>query len=283
MIPDEKSTVRSRELGDALRLAMERADVSGKHAARALAWSETKVSRLLTGRRMVKETEIASLLTLCGVNGTEHERLLALARECQQQGWLQHSSDLPDQLRTLINHENRAIGITEFQPSFVPGLLQTSDYAGALLSRSVLIPRDRLPEAVAARGRRQHILNGNNPPQFTFYMHEVVFQVPVGGPAVMSAQMHHLLRMSVRSYIAIRVIPAAYGGHAGVTGACRLMEFDDFEPVAYVEAAAAGLFLETPVEVQTYQRIFGALADCALDVRESQDRISELAVRLYAE
>lgn len=283
MIPDEKSTVRSRELGDALRLAMERANVNGKYAARALAWSETKVSRLLTGRRMLKETEVASLLTLCGVNGEEYDRLLALAREASQQGWLQNGSGLPDQLRTLINHENRATAITEFQPSFVPGLLQTHDYAHALLARSVLIPPERLPEAVQAREHRQNIFSRTDPPQFTFYLHEVIFHVPVGGAAVMSEQMHHLLQMSVRSYVVIRVIPAAFGGHAGVTGACRLMEFDDFGPVAYVEQEAAGLFMETPAEVATYQRIFSALADCALDVRESQDRIADLAVRLYAE
>jgi hypothetical protein len=281
MIPDEKSTVRSRELGDALRLAMERANVSGKYAARVLAWSETKVSRLLTGRRTVRESEVASLLTLCRVNGAEYDSLLSLAREASQQGCLQ--GGLPDQLRTLINHENRATEITEFQPNFVPGLLQTHGYAEALLARSVLVPPERLPEAVQARENRKNIFSRTNPPQFTFYLHEVIFHIPVGGSDVMSTQMHHLLQMSVRRYITIQVIPAAFGAHASVTGACRLMEFDEFGSVAYIEQEASGLFLETPAEVETYQRIFAALANCALGVRESQDRIAELAVRLYAE
>jgi plasmid maintenance system antidote protein VapI len=283
MIPDEKSTVRSRELGDALRTAMERANLSGKNVAHALDWSETKVSRLITGHRMVKETEIASLLTLCGIKGKEHERLLALARECNQMSWLQRTSGLPEQLRTLISHEARAAFISEFQPSFVPGLLQTREYTEALLSRSAIMPPERLWEAVQAREGRQNIFNRHNPPVFTFFLHETVFHIPVGGSAVMSAQMHHLIRMNVRSNVGIRVVPAELGPHAGQAGSCRLMEFEEFGSVAYIEAEAIGLFLETPAEVAPYERIFADLQVCALDVPQSQDRIAELAVRLYSE
>src|SRR5690242_5811070 len=115
MTPDQKTTIRSRELGDALRLAMERANLSGRHAAHVLGWSETKVSRILTGRQPVTEADVSALLALCLVTGDEKERLLGLAREHDQRGWLQgYGSGLPEQLRTLINHENQATVITEF-------------------------------------------------------------------------------------------------------------------------------------------------------------------------
>ena len=284
MTADDKSTIRSRELGDALRLAMERANINGKYAARLLKWSETKVSRMLTGRQTpMKETDVAQLLTLCSVTGEEFDSLMALAREYNQRGWLQSGSGLPEQLRTLISHERRATEITEFQPSFVPGLLQTPDYARALLGRSALVPPERLAEAVQARANRQNLFSRSRPPQFTFYLHELIFHLPVGGPAVMSAQMHHLLQMSVRAYITIRVIPAAIGAHAGAAGGCHLFESAEFGPVSYIEAEAVGLFLETSAEVNSYRRIFTAFANSALDARESKDLIADLAVRLYAD
>lgn len=262
---------------------MERANVNGKYVAHVLRWSETKVSRMLTGRQTpVKETEVAQLLTLCSVAGDEFERLLALAREYNQRSWLQQAG-LPEQLRTLITHEKRATEITEFQPSFVPGLLQTHDYGREVLAGSALVQPERVAEAVQAREYRQSVFSRSRPPRFTFYLHELIFHLPVGGPAVMSAQLHHLLQMSVRSYITIRVIPAAIGARAGVSGACRLMESAEFGPVIYIEAEAAALFMETPAEVEPYRRIFSALANSALDERESKDLIADLAVRLYAD
>jgi hypothetical protein len=239
---------------------------------------------MLTGRQVYKETDVSALLALCSVTGEEKERLLELAREYSQHGWLQqYGSGLPEQLRTLINHENKATSITEFEPCFVPGLLETSDYAQALLERSATVPPDMVEAAVRARLSRQNIFSRDRHPKFTFYLHELIFYLPVGGRTVMSDQMHHLLQMSVRSYITIRVIPAAFGAHASTSGACRLMEFDELKPVAYVEEEAAGHFMEVPIEVAPYRRIFAALAKCALDKEESKDRIAELAVRLYAD
>jgi transcriptional regulator with XRE-family HTH domain len=283
MMSDEKSTIRSRELGDALRLAMERANLSGKRAAQVLDWSETKVSRMLTGRQTVRESDVAALLALCLVTGDEKERLLELAREYDRRGWLQqYGASLPEQLQTLINHETRAIEITDFEAIRVPGLLQTSDYAQALIERVATVPPNGVEDRVRARMARQGLFSLDRPPRCTFYLHEVVFSLPVGGSAVMSEQMHHLLRMSVRSYITVRVIPAAFGAHAGTAGACRLMEFSEVKPVVYVEELTAGHFLEEPVEIAAYRKTFTALANCALDERESQDRIADLAVRLYA-
>jgi hypothetical protein len=284
MMHDQKSTIRSRELGDALRLAMERANLSGKHAAHVLGWSESKVSRMLTGKQILRETDVASLLTLCLVTGDEKERLLELARESDQVGWLQkYSADLTHQLRTLINHETRATEITEFEPCFIPGLLQTEDYARALFERSATVPPDQVGLRVKARTSRQSLFSRDRHPRFTFFVHEQAFQLPVGGPTVMSDQLHHLLQMSVRTYITIRVIPISLGAHAGVCGACRLMESAEFKPIIYIEEETAGHFLEEPAEIAAYRKMFTSFAKAALDKEESKTRIAELAVRLYAD
>lgn len=276
------STIRSRELGDALRMAMERAGLNGKRTATILGWSESRVSRLLTGQLSVPEVDIAALLALCGVTGKERDRLLRLAREQDTPGWLQqHGSKLPEQLKTLIDHENKAVDITTFEPIRVPGLLQTGDYARGLLDRVANVFDDDVEGRVAARLARQSLFSRPQPPQCTFYLHEFVLRLPVGSAEVMSEQLHTLLRLGVRSYIDIRVIPTAYGAHAGTAGACRLMEFTEFKPVAYIEEETAGHFLEEVDEIAAYRRIFAALAKCALDEGQSRDLIASLAVELY--
>ena len=281
---DEKTTIRSRELGDELRRAMEKANLSGKHAARVLGWSESKVSRMLTGRQPVKDTDVSALLALCLVTGDEKERLLDLARQYNQRGWLQkYSADLPYQLRTLINHETRATEITDFEPCFIPGLLQTGDYARELLERSATVRPDQVDLNVQARLNRQNVFSRDSHPSFTFYVHEQALRLPVGNAAIMSVQLHHLLQMGVRSYITIRVIPIAFGAHAGLTGACRLMESAEFRPVIYVEEETAGHFLEERADIAAYRKVFASLANCALSEGESRDLIAELAISLYAD
>lgn len=279
----QKSTIRSRELGDQLRHAMEVAQLSGKVAAARLGWSETKVSRLLTGHQApVKEADVASLLTLCGVKGDEKDRLLDLAKEYNQRNWLQqHIAKLPEQLRTLIHHENRATRITAFDVIRIPGLLQTSDYARALVERVVTVPSDEVESRVQARMGRQTIFSQERRPNFTFFVHEFALRLPVGGHEVMSEQLHQLLRLGVRHYITIRVIPISFGAITALDSSCRLIEFDEMVPVVYVEEQTAGNFMEDPAAVAAYRKIFGALADCSLSEGESMDTIAGLAVELY--
>jgi transcriptional regulator with XRE-family HTH domain len=276
------STIRSRELGDALRLAMEAAGLNGKRMAQILGWSESKVSRLLTGQIKLSELDISAFLAICGVKGQERERLLNLAREQHTPGWLQqHGSNLPEQLKTLIDHEGKAIKITEFEEARVPGLLQTGDYAQALIERNANVPPVEVEGRVATRLGRRSLFSKSRRPMLTFYLHEFVLRLPIGGREVMSEQLHELLRMSVRTYISIRIIPAAVGAHAGMAGACRLMDFAEFKPIAYIEEETAGHFLEEPEEIAAYRRIFASLSDSALDEGQSRDMIARLAVELY--
>src|SRR5262249_29831823 len=152
-------------------------------------------------------------------------------------GWLQqHGYRLPKQLVTLIDHENKAVSISDFEAIVVPGLLQTAEYARALISRSGNVPAGEGEDRVAAPLARSVLFSRERPTGFTFFVHEFVLRTPVGGPAAMSGQLHHLLQMSVRSCVTLRVIPASLGAHAAMAGAFRLMEFAEFRPVAYLES-----------------------------------------------
>ncbi len=283
-MPHREPTIRSRELGEGLREAMKQAGLTGKQAAQMLDVTPSYVSMLLAGKRGASEVDIAAFLGACRVKGPERERLLALCREQDTPGWFQqHGSRLPKQLVTLIDHENKAVTISAFEAIFVPGLLQTSEYARAVISRIVNVPPDEVDDRVAARLARQSLFSRDRPARFTFYLHESALRLPVGGPAVMAEQLRHLWRMSARSYLTLRVVPVALGAHAAMTGAFWLMEFAEFKPVAYLESETSSLFLEKPEEIQAYRRILAALAETALGEGQSRELIAALATGLYAD
>ncbi len=222
---DREPTIRSRELGEGLRRAMERAGVNGKQAAYQLDLSPTLVSRLLSGQRHATATQVAGFLAICRVKGPERDRLLALCDEQRAPGWLQqHGTRLSQQLTTYIDHEARAVAINEFQSTLLPGLLQTGDYARAVISRIVNVPADEVDTRVAARLARQSLFSRDRPVRLTFYLHEFVLRLPVGGPAVMADQLRHLQRMSVLPHLTLRVMPAASGAHAGTAAMPLLLK-----------------------------------------------------------
>jgi transcriptional regulator with XRE-family HTH domain len=281
---DREPTIRSRELGEGLRRAMEGAGLDQKGAAAKLGWSQSRVSRLLSGKRGGTEVDVSAFLAVVQVTGAERERLLRLCREQNTPGWLQqHGSRLPRQLRTLIDHENKAVTIEDFQPTLVPGLLQTTDYARAVIREAGVIPAEEIEDRVAARLGRQSLFGRERPARFSFFIHEFVLHLSVGGPTVMAEQLQHLLRKATRPYLSLRVVPAALGGYAAAAGAFKLMEFAEFRPVVYLESETTSLFLEKPEEIAAYRHILGLLAQTALGERESRELIATVATDLSAD
>ncbi|MGH3754472.1 MAG: helix-turn-helix domain-containing protein [Pseudonocardiaceae bacterium] len=281
---DRKPTIRSRELGEGLRQAMKQAGLDQKSTAQKLAWSPGRVSRLLSGKRGGTEVDVSAFLAVAEVTGDERDRLLGICREQHIPGWLQqHGTRLPQQLRTLVDHENKAVTIDHFEATVVPGLLQTTDYARALIREIGITPAEEIEDRVAARLGRQSLFGRERPARFTFFLHEFVLRLPVGGPAVMAEQLAHLLRKATRPYLTLRVVPATLGGYAAAAGSFTLMEFAELRPVAYLESETACLFLEKPEEIAAYQRILGLLAETALSVGESAELIATLATGLYAD
>ena len=281
---DREPTIRSRELGEGLRRAMHNAGLTGKDVARLLDLSPSWVSRLISGKRNVTAVQASAFLAVCRAPSAERERLLELCDEQHTPGWFQqHGSRLPLQLVTYIDHENKAVAISYFASTLVPGLLQTGDYARALLKEAGRVPADEIDARVAARLARQSLFSRDRPARFTFYLHEFVLRLPVGGPAVMVDQLQQLERLSRRAYLTLRVVPAVLGAHAATAGSFILMEFAEFKPVVYLESETSSLFLEKPVEIAAYQDILESLAQTAMGEGESRELIATLATELSAD
>jgi hypothetical protein len=255
---------------------MEQARLTGKGTARMLGWSESRVSRFMTGRLAATEVEVAGMAAVFGITGPERDRLLRLARERVKCCWSH-----PDHLRTVADHQYGAVRITGFDALTVPALLQTADYARSVFARAVTVAPDAVESLVAGRIASQDVFRRARPPQCLFFVNEAALRLPVGSRQIMSAQLHHLLSMSVRPQIAMRVIPTAAGAHAGLAGSCCLMEFAEFGPVVAIQHEAVGYFLEEPAEIAVYERIFSALTVVALGQAESSQLIRRLAVDLF--
>jgi transcriptional regulator with XRE-family HTH domain len=277
---DREPTVRSRELGEGLRRAMEYAGYNGTQIADELGWSQGRVSRLLAGKRGGTGYDVSAFLAACRVKGEQRDRLMALASDHNRPGWfLHHGPVVPKQVQTLIDHETRASTVNDFQPTLIHGLLQTPDYARETMSRSPNLPQEEIADRIQARLARQELINRPRAPIFTFYLHENALRLPVGGPATMSDQLHHLLRISVCANVTIRVVPAQAGAHAGMSGPFTLIEIQEFKPIVYLDSEITSLFLETPTEINAYRNILDTLNDTALNTQHTRELITTIAYK----
>jgi len=262
-----------------LRSAVNAARLNGRELAGLLGWDPAKLSDLLNGKGGVTELEVAHLLGVCRTPISERDHLLSLYREANARGWWQqHGSRLPVQLRTLIDHENAATEIIGWHMNLLPGLLQTSDYLRAVILSWPTIPAAEVDGRIKARLARREVFDGHR--QFTFYIHEQALRLPVGGPLVMSEQLHHVLRMSVRPYISLRVVRTSIGAHAGLAGSFTLMKFKSIQPVVFVETENSSLFVEDEAPVTGYQTVLGSLGRAALGEEQSRRLIASISEEL---
>jgi transcriptional regulator with XRE-family HTH domain len=269
-------TARGRALGAELRLWRERAGLESKQLAQRLSWSPSKVSNMERGARTVSEVDAAMYLAVCRTPGEDIKRVLEFFHE-QHDYWLQpHGTLLADELRSLITIETTAARMHSFEPAVVPGLLQTEDYARAVITSWGMHPEHAIEAKVRARKERQALLRRHQPPWCTFFVHENALRLPVGSDAVMNDQLLHLVFASARPHIGIRVIPVA-AGSAGMAGAFMMMEYTSARPVVYVPDDVTSTFLDSPECLSAYREILRRVAKVALDEGQSRDWLAQRA------
>lgn len=264
-----------REFGNGVRKAIESTGLTQRRLAELLGWQEAKMSDLLTGKGGVDKEEVLTLLAYCRTTAEVRDHLLALFLESGEKGWIQFPDDgVPDQVHTFIENEKKAKTITAWSPTLVPGVLQIPDYAYVVTEASPVIKAEDVAAVAAARSARAKILNGDR--QFVFYVHEYALRLQVGSTEVWREQLAHLLRVSVRTYISLRVIPASFGIHAGTSGGFYLMEFPKYPTIAYLESLNCCLFFDDTDTVEVYENTVKRLAASALDEEESRAVIDSI-------
>jgi transcriptional regulator with XRE-family HTH domain len=276
-------TVRRMILGTQLRRLRERAGLSRTEAGDSIRASDSKISRLELGRVGFKERDVTDLLTLYGVtDAEERDQLLQLAKQTNLPGWWHRYNDLmPKWFEDYVGLEEAANRIRTYELQFVPGLLQTEDYARALASHGdPKMVTEAVERRVALRMGRQKLLVGPDAPRLWAVIDESVLHRPLGGAKVLRAQIDQLLELTALSHIALQVVPYSVSGYHA-EGAFTLLSFAEPElpNIAYIEHLSGALYLEKLDEIETYSRALDQLAV----VGETPDRSRQLLAKRRAE
>jgi transcriptional regulator with XRE-family HTH domain len=281
-------TVRRRRLAAELRRLREHADLTGEDVAERLGWSASKVSRIELYRTGVKTTDLVRLLELYGVTGTHQAELLALATEPRRKGWWEAYSDaLPEEYSAYIVMEAEAESLECWSPQLVYGLLQTTDYARAVIEAhmgsTVGLPPGKIRQRVQARIERQQMITGERQMPLSVVLDQSVLLRRVGDERIMRQQLEHLIEMSEHPNVRIQVLPLA-GSHPIGTGGFVLLHFapvpgiSQSTDVIYIEQLGrTALYVEDEDEVFDYRLALTRITERSLTPDESRDLIAKVA------
>jgi hypothetical protein len=216
------------------------------------------------------------MLELYGIRGDQQDELLQLARQARVKGWWHAHGDVAG---TFVSLEAAASSIHSYEALVVPGLLQTEEYARAVI-RMVLpdAPADEIEKKVTFRMERQSHLLLDDPPELWMVLDEAVLRRPIGGRTIMAEQLKHLILAAEHPAVRLQVLPFAVGGHPGIDGSFTIVSFSepDESQVVYLEPAGSILYLENADDVGRHTLAFERLQAAALEPGASTALFEEL-------
>ncbi|MFF1407169.1 helix-turn-helix domain-containing protein [Streptomyces sp. NPDC058294] len=268
-------------LGSQLRRLREARGITREAAGYSIRASESKISRMELGRVSFKTRDVEDLLTLYGITDeSERESLLSLAREANVAGWWHSYTDvLPTWFPTYVGLEGAASLIRVYEVQFVHGLLQTEEYARAVVRRGMKgASAADVERRVALRLERQKYLLSDNAPEFHIVLDEAALRRPYGDREVMRGQLQHLIDVSARPNVRLQVMPFSFGGHSGESGAFTILSFPDADlsDVVYLEQLTSALYLDKREDVGQYEQALKELQQDSPGPAESRDLLRGL-------
>ena len=263
--PGSGPTVLRILLGSQLRGLREAKGITREDAGYAIRASGSKISRMELGRVGFKERDVVDLLEMYGVSDeTERASLVALAREANSPGWWHKYGDvLPDWFQVYVGLEEAAALIRLYEVQFVPGLLQTPDYARAVVALGQPgASAGEIERRVSLRIARQELLRKTGAPRLWAVVDEAALRRPIGGGEVMRAQLEQLIEVTKEPNITLQVVPFSSGGHAAEGGAFTILRFPevDLPDVVYVEQLTSSLYLDKRDDVERYTEVMERLS-----------------------
>jgi transcriptional regulator with XRE-family HTH domain len=275
--------VQRRRLRTELRKARQASGLTQEQVASEMDWSLSKIIRIEAASSGISANDLKALLGLYGV--TEVERvnsLVALARGARERSWWSAYRDVaPASLLQLIEYESVASVVRQFETMFIPGILQTEDYARAVIQdyyddRS---GSDRLRALVELRVRREDLLDSENHPSFQFMLDEAVVRRLVGGSSVMRRQLRRLIEVAEKPNVTVEIIPFAAGLHPGTKGPFKIIEFSDpsDSDIVFLESPRGDIISDDPEETLRYREAFEGLGKVSLGPRDSLARLARIA------
>ncbi|MEH0935060.1 helix-turn-helix domain-containing protein [Micromonospora psammae] len=253
-------------LGAEVRRARRERGLSQEELAQRISYSSSLVGMVEIGHRTPSQDFIARVDAALEAGGL-FERLLVLVRADAAPPWI----------REWINVEREATLIRWFEPSLIPGLLQTEAYGRAVLRGGRMLREGEVEQRLTSRLERQAVLDREQPPEFVAVVDETVLRRAVGEPAVMVEQFEHLLRVTEQPHVDLHVVPAEAGMHAGLAGAFILARTPDGGEVAHLDTPLRAHVTDHPDDIVSLQRRWESLRGEALPRRASRELIRGLA------
>src|SRR5216684_256875 len=261
-------TLRLRRLAAELRRLRADASLTREEITGRTGINEATLYRIESAKARPQTRTLMALLELYGVAEADRAELLALSRQSGEQNWLQSfPTELPEPYPTYISFEREARALLNYECLFVPGLLQTEQYARAALQRGTPTgTREEVQRLVEARMSRQAVLTRDPPLRLWTIVDEAAFHRPVGGAEVMRKQLERLAAAAELPHVTLQAIPYDVGAHPGMAGAFVILQFDDpvASDVVYVESGSGDLFMESETDVARFTTIFEHLRALAL-------------------
>nr|PZN47348.1 MAG: transcriptional regulator [Actinomycetota bacterium] len=273
-------TIRRRRLAAELRRLREERGLTIEQVAAQIDWHPTKLSRVETGKQAVQPSEVRGLLEVLDAPPEQRDALIALAREARLRGWWRAFGEaVPDWFAVYVGLESEATSLRLYESVFIPGLLQTEDYARAVHRATRVGAREEeIDRLVAVRMARQELLHSDKAPQVWMVLDEAVIRRRVGGPDVMRAQLKRLVEASRMPNITLQVLPFSVGAHAGMDGGFHILTFEPYaDDVVYIEYRTGSFYLEKKWEIEQYTLVFDHLRAAALPTEASTALISQVA------
>jgi transcriptional regulator with XRE-family HTH domain len=281
LAPRPSPTARRRRLAAALRQLREEHNLSCTDAGKAVGWSESKVSRIETGRVGIQQPDLERLLDLYEVSGETRVALLTLRRQATHRGWWHSYTDaLPTWFEAYVGLEDGAKSLFTYQNQLVHGLMQTEDYATALIrAAQPAATADEVERQLAARATRQALLTAGNPLRVWAVLDEAVLRRPVGGTATMRAQLNRLREIAAFPNVTLQVLAFDAGAHASMGTSFELLQFPEAGDTAivYIEDHTSSQYLEAAADLDRYTLIFDHLRASALAPERSAEFIGQVA------
>jgi transcriptional regulator with XRE-family HTH domain len=236
----ETVEVKKRRLRTALRQARLDAKMTQKGASDQLVWSNSKIVRIEQGTVPVTPSDVRVMLHIYGLTDeTRIEQLVDLAKEAREdKGWSTFDDVLSAESLDLFGNEPAAKVIYKYEPSVIPGMFQTQEYARALL-RALGNSEEQIDRRLEVRALRQRLLESPQRPELNFIIGETALSRPAGGEDVMREQIAHLLELAHDKQISVLVLPFAAGVHRSMGGAFTILQFEDplLADLLYLEGA----------------------------------------------
>ncbi|WP_371480014.1 helix-turn-helix domain-containing protein [Kitasatospora sp. NBC_00315] len=271
-------TLRQRRIGAELRRMREQAGFGGSHLARVLGVSPAQVTQMENGKSSVSADRLRTVAAACMcANGPLVEALAAMASERGVRWWDEHRGSLGTPFLDVAEIEGHAEKISTYTITFIPGLLQTADYAASVFDRAIPpLPRQAVDTRIAFRLQRQQIVRSGAVP-YTAFIHEAALRMQFSGPKVLIEQLGALVQDSHHPRISIRVVrfdvKSLPGPSENLTFAeGPVQELDTIQ----IDVSHGHLILDSPAQLASYREILARIDSVALPEDESRDLIQSV-------